>query len=338
MRKKLKHALIPHKGNNYKPSLFEYTSLSALLALGIIFFVSSVAVNRFVTTTSQGAAVYSSVLVDLTNKARGQNNESTLTLSDRLTNAAQMKADDMANKQYFAHTSPEGITPWYWFQQAGYEFIYAGENLAVDFTESGDVEKAWLASPKHRENIVDPRFTEIGIATKTSFWQGRETTFVVQLFGAPSRVAAAVNAGATQSVDGVNGSSSIGGVNTNNGEVLGDTSGKTVGNTTTKPRVVTVVSETPNTIIAKNESVAVVSLSAEATTSKSTAFQKAFVRVPNISSYALTALSALVLLALLLFVFVEIRRQHPRHVIVGIFVFFVLASLAYASQSLALPI
>ena len=48
--------------------------------------------------------------------------------------AAQAKADDMATKGYFAHTSPDGKNSWYWFKQAGYTFTYAGENLALDFS------------------------------------------------------------------------------------------------------------------------------------------------------------------------------------------------------------
>ena len=48
-----------------------------------------------------------------------------------LSAADDEKADDMAAKSYFAHTSPEGIDPWHWFAQVGYKFTYAGENLAV---------------------------------------------------------------------------------------------------------------------------------------------------------------------------------------------------------------
>jgi hypothetical protein len=96
-----------------------------------------------------------------------------------------MKANDMATKGYFAHTSPEGLSPWYWFKQAGYDFVYAGENLAVNFSDSAEVDKAWMNSPGHRDNILNTKYTEVGIATANGMYQGRPTTFVVQEFGRP---------------------------------------------------------------------------------------------------------------------------------------------------------
>src|SRR3989338_4435776 len=131
------------------------------------------------------AAVISSVLVDLTNGDRGAGSLGGLAISPVLTVAAQAKADDMAAKGYFAHVSPEGKDPWYWFRQQGYTFLYAGENLAVDFFDSIDVERAWMNSPTHRANIIDSRYTEIGIAIAKGTFEGHDTVFVVQMFGTP---------------------------------------------------------------------------------------------------------------------------------------------------------
>ncbi len=332
MRKKLKQTFIPHEGNDYRPSLFEFVGMSVVLVVGIIFFVSSLAVNHFIVRTDQGAAVYSSVLVDLTNQARISNNLGILTISPVLTTAAEMKASDMAEKQYFAHTSPDGTTPWFWFSKAKYDFVFAGENLAVDFTESSDIENAWLASPKHKENIVDPRFTEIGIATKTAIWQGRETTFVVQLFGTPA-IASASN----PSIETIATETPIPNTDT-------DT------NTDLTPKV-TILSETPSTILGINE--VALQTRADAVTpqeitgklpdtvvgpQKASLLDKALVRIPSISNYALTALSVMMLLGLILFVFIEIRRQHPTHILIGVFVFIALSSLAYSSQAFTLPL
>lgn len=350
MRKKIKRALIPRADNDYKPTLFHYATMSAVLVVGIIFFLSSVAVNKFVTTTEQGAAVYSSVLVDLTNKARVQNDATTLVVSDTLSKAAQMKADDMAARQYFAHTSPNGTTPWYWFQKAGYEFAYAGENLAVDFTESVDVENAWLASPKHRDNIVDSRFTEIGIATKTAVWQGRQTTFVVQLFGTPSRLAIATPTNslpANSATTPVVATSDMLDVELSESQVAGANKSNNVAS-------IKVVSENLNTIIVQNTAVPEVGgssnvhnaqsgaqsnafgLTAQTDASKASFADKTIIRIPNISNYALTGLAVMVLVGLILFVFIEIKRQHPKHVIFGIVAFFILSALAYTSHSLTL--
>ena len=79
------------------------------------------------------SAIYASVLVTLTNQNRVNSNVPELKVSPILEKAAQMKADDMATRSYFAHNTPEGRTPWYWFEKAGYKYVYAGENLAVNF-------------------------------------------------------------------------------------------------------------------------------------------------------------------------------------------------------------
>jgi len=157
----------------------------AFLILGIF---SLSALNHYLLSTSSLASVISSVLVDLTNGDRTARSLGGLTVSPVLTAAAQAKANDMATKGYFAHVSPEGIDSWYWFKQEGYAFMYAGENLAVDFSDSVDVERAWMNSPTHRKNILDGNFTQIGIAVAQGTYQGRPTTFVVQMFGTPARV------------------------------------------------------------------------------------------------------------------------------------------------------
>lgn len=133
------------------------------------------------------SAIYASVLVTLTNQNRAAANVSQLKVNPILEKAAQMKADDMAAKSYFAHNTPDGKTPWYWFGLAGYEYVYAGENLAVNFEDSEDVETAWMNSRGHFLNIMNPKYTEIGIATSTGIYKGRTAIFVVQMFGAPMR-------------------------------------------------------------------------------------------------------------------------------------------------------
>lgn len=131
------------------------------------------------------SAIYASVLVNLTNRDRVLANVSELKVNPLLEKAAQMKADDMANRSYFAHNTPEGKTPWYWFNEAGYKYSYAGENLAVNFVDSEEVLTAWKNSRGHFLNIVNPKFTEIGIATSTGVYKGQTAIFVVQLFGTP---------------------------------------------------------------------------------------------------------------------------------------------------------
>jgi len=186
VRKTLKKYLIPHEENEYKPHLFREAAVGLISAIVIGIFAGTVFTNIYIKKSDIGAAVLPAVVYDLTNIERENQNESKLVYNEVLQKAAQMKANDMAEKGYFAHTSPEGITPWYWFGQAGYNFFYAGENLAVNFNESNDVTDAWMASPGHRANILNGKFTEIGIATAQGKYEGKNATFVVQLFATPS--------------------------------------------------------------------------------------------------------------------------------------------------------
>lgn len=162
--------------------------MGALLALIIVVgsFGIITQAPAIVARVPNVAAVISSVLVELTNVDRSSQGLATLRVSPLLTEVAEAKANDMATKGYFAHTSPEGLSPWHWFQEKGYAFSYAGENLAIDFSESADVQRAWMNSPTHRANIVGTRFTEIGIAVQNGTYQGRPATFVVQVFGTPA--------------------------------------------------------------------------------------------------------------------------------------------------------
>ncbi len=136
------------------------------------------------------AFITPSVLIQSANGARQKTHERTLIINPVLEKAAQLKANDMATKGYFAHTSPSGVTPWHWLDQVGYRYRTAGENLAVDFIDSSDVHQAWMNSPGHRANILNTAYTEIGIATATGRYQGHETIFVVQFFGKPVATAA----------------------------------------------------------------------------------------------------------------------------------------------------
>ena len=186
MRKKLRlkglKAILARKSRRDRGELYAAAGVSLVV---VCIFVASTLGTLFI-RSGQYASVVAAVLVDLANGDRATHDLDRLSVSPVLAIAAQKKANDMAAKSYFAHISPEGIDPWHWFKEAGYRFDYAGENLAVDFYDSSDVERAWMNSPTHRDNIMNPRFTEIGIAAAVGVYQGRTTTFVVQEFGTPA--------------------------------------------------------------------------------------------------------------------------------------------------------
>lgn len=184
--KRIKKDFVPHSENHYEPHFLRHESIMVFFLMIIVIELGFL-VQVFIVfdKTNFLASVLPGVLTSITNEERQQNDAPPLKENALLKEAAQLKANDMATNGYFAHTSPDGKTPWYWFDQVGYKYSYAGENLAVNFFESSDVAQAWMNSPSHRENIVKKAYTEIGIGVANGVYQGRQTVFVAQLFGTP---------------------------------------------------------------------------------------------------------------------------------------------------------
>lgn len=190
MFKILTHLFWPHPSNNYKAKTLHVSSLSTLILLIMIGQVLMTVVGRVVPGVLGIATnITSDELINLTNARRAEAGLPTLTVNPVLSQAAQAKGADMIAKNYWAHTSPDGTTPWIWFKNGSYRYLYAGENLARDFSDSAGVVNAWMNSPTHRENILSNRYREIGIAVIHDTFQGQPTTLVVQFFG--TQVAAA---------------------------------------------------------------------------------------------------------------------------------------------------
>jgi Cysteine-rich secretory protein family len=188
----LKKVFIPHEANGHRPSVLRAkTIVPVLITIVIIQTVFFFGSSYLAPHSRLFGLIEVNALTDGTNAARTDGHMPALSVSPLLQAAAQEKANDMVASDYFAHTSPAGITPWYWFVNIGYHFSYAGENLAVNFSESQDVTAAWLASAEHRANILDPHFTEIGIAVAQGNFEGHPATYVVEFFGTPAAVAPA---------------------------------------------------------------------------------------------------------------------------------------------------
>jgi hypothetical protein len=122
-------------------------------------------------------------LVSLTNQQRIAAGLSPLTLDSQLSQAASNKASDMFAKNYWAHTAPDGATPWSFIKSAGYDYLYAGENLARGFTTAPDALNAWMASPGHKENILSSKYKDVGFAVATGTLSGDDTILIVEEFG-----------------------------------------------------------------------------------------------------------------------------------------------------------
>ena len=179
----LKHLFLPLEGNNYRPGILEkrYFLCIVLFLIGVKI-LSIVSFERLM-----GADIFNSIsqvdLYTLTNQTRKQNQLPVLTQDPKLELAAQMKLNDMLQNNYFAHVSPSGTTPWVWIEKSDYDYLIAGENLAMNFYNSDQTMKAWLNSEAHRKNILLPEFKDIGIAVGSGLINNQNTTIVVQVFG-----------------------------------------------------------------------------------------------------------------------------------------------------------
>jgi methylmalonyl-CoA mutase cobalamin-binding subunit len=134
----------------------------------------------------------SSALLESTNHQRLEAQESTLSLDPQLNAAAQAKAEDMAAKNYWAHNSPDGRTPWSFISAAGYNYQLAGENLAFGFSNASDTVSGWMNSPEHRANILNKDYQNVGFGVvSTPNFQGKgPETIVVAEYASPSAAAA----------------------------------------------------------------------------------------------------------------------------------------------------
>jgi len=176
----------PHEDNDHHPHAYRKISAIALACVvGLVLTITAVQTGYIRSSDTFLSSVLPSVLVDLTHENRQSEGLASLKPNDTLAQAAQLKANHMAENGYFAHDSPSGVTPPASSAPVGYPYEMAGENLAIDFSDSDAVVQAWMESRLHRENILEENFTEIGIATAKGQYQDRDTVFVVQMFARP---------------------------------------------------------------------------------------------------------------------------------------------------------
>jgi uncharacterized protein YkwD len=150
-----------------------------------VFIVAAVSSFTFAFSMNPASAadITSQKVIELANSDRNKEGLGVLSENEKLDRSAMDKAEDMAKNNYFAHTSPEGLTPWHWIEKESYDYAYAGENLAMDFVSVEKMNQAWLASPTHRANILNEKYKDIGVAVKEGTINNHSTIIVVQQFG-----------------------------------------------------------------------------------------------------------------------------------------------------------
>lgn len=194
----LHHLLVPHHKNNFRAKLIHNSSLLFLSLLLVLSTTLTILVNTYhPEVLGVSYSISDTELLNLVNYERAQRGLSGLVLNPQLTEAAKAKSAHMFSNNYWAHYAPDGTTPWSFIKSSGYNYLYAGENLAKGFTNSSDAVNAWMNSPTHRENLLSPQFKDVGFSISEGTLQGEDTVLIVQMLGATSNTAFA----GTQSVD-----------------------------------------------------------------------------------------------------------------------------------------
>lgn len=137
--------------------------------------------------TNPGVNLTVAGILQATNEHRASEGLKPLKLNNTLNQAATNKAENMFALQYFEHESPTGVTPADVVDNVGYEYLQTGENLALGNYESdAALVQAWMDSPGHRENIMKPSYTEIGISAIPGNFEDHHTWMSVQTFATPA--------------------------------------------------------------------------------------------------------------------------------------------------------
>lgn len=156
-----------------------------------MFYVLVAFVLSATVILSSAKAAYASVInqdniITQINKERMFRGISPLEVNYQLTDAAYKKSMHMIANDYFEHYAM-GLSPWVFITNAGYEYLYAGENLAMDFETSEGMVRAWMNSKTHRGNILNPDYDDVGIGIVKGEYSdstgSRQTVMVTNMFG-----------------------------------------------------------------------------------------------------------------------------------------------------------
>ncbi|PLX27473.1 hypothetical protein C0581_03430 [Candidatus Parcubacteria bacterium] len=201
MKHILKKYFIPHEENNYHPHILHtkrallYSAVFVAMKCLVISFALLLPLQVFVmpdVLQEQGEKI-----IDLTNEIRTKKGLEPLRPFIKLYNSGQLKAQDMAEKEYFEHVGPDGRGLKDYMGTVEYEYKYAGENLAMGFADAQSLVNAWVNSPTHYANLIDTDYSEFGIGMRVGEFEGMPTVYVAQHFGAPKAVAGVKDVGGT---------------------------------------------------------------------------------------------------------------------------------------------
>lgn len=176
----------------YKPTVGKYLFINIgliilleAILLGALFLITP---NNFLQAFSpeNNNNIDTQKILSLINNERTSYSLPILNIDLKLQAAAQQKALDLMHHQYFNHTSPQGKIFSSWIKSTGYGYLRVGENLAIYFASNERIVAAWMDSDKHRQNVLNPYYTETGIAVVSGLFNDKQTEIIVQIFGQPT--------------------------------------------------------------------------------------------------------------------------------------------------------
>lgn len=129
----------------------------------------SVCINTFAGVSEIESANLEEVC-SLTNSERAEVGASQLTLDPKLTELAQAHARDMVQRSYFSHTNPDGQDPFDRLRAASVSYRAAAENIARGQSTPVGVMSSWMNSSGHRTNLLNTRYSRIGVGSYQGYW------------------------------------------------------------------------------------------------------------------------------------------------------------------------
>ncbi|MFS8130456.1 MAG: CAP domain-containing protein [Candidatus Dojkabacteria bacterium] len=167
---------IPTRENNQRAKLLSNKVL-AVIAIGVLSFNLLTPVN--INAQSESDKITRESLLEKHNEFRKEHNLGELRINKLLNLSAQNKADEMLRTDCWSHYCPDNRSPWEFFNDAGYDYSFAGENLAEGFYTIDKVINAWINSETHRENMLRDKYTEVGFGIVQGPYQNNENNFIV---------------------------------------------------------------------------------------------------------------------------------------------------------------
>lgn len=149
------------------------------LFLALIIFVFNFSFKTNLSAVDSSVVISTQNLVKKHNEIRVRYGLPEMKFSSVLSTSATNKANAMLVNNCWAHYCPEGKSPWAFFDEAGYVYEFAGENLAEGFYNINLLMETWMNSKTHKDNILNPNYDEMGVGIVSGSFQGNASNIIV---------------------------------------------------------------------------------------------------------------------------------------------------------------